>query len=348
MLKKNIIPNETKMYNEAAQAGEVIAKQLADNKAIIKQIAYKYSKKLPNLIITVARGSSDHAATYGKYVFETRLGILTSSLAPSISSIYKKELNIENALCIAISQSGKSPDLLSVINTKKAQNISTIALVNDITSPLAELCDDTLPLCAGPEKSVAATKSFIASLVALLQLGRALDTEAFRDTNLETIPDLLAQSFRCDWSPLISALQDTDGLYTIGRGPGLGIAAEAALKFQETCGLHAQAFSSAEVIHGPMALVKDDFPVLVFYQNDESAQTMNDSIKKLAQYSKKIFVVGAQIEGTISLPSISSSSPLIEPILQINSFYKAVNSLSINRGFDPDNPISLNKVTETL
>lgn len=347
MHKKTINPNTTLMFKEAEEANQAVAHQIANNKEIVKQIAEKYSNNLPELIVTCARGSSDHAATFGKYVFETRLGILTSSLAPSVSSIYKKELSIKNALCIAISQSGKSPDLLSVMNSSKEQGLATLALVNDTDSPLASLCDDTFPLCAGPEKSVAATKSFIASLTGVLEIGQALNPDAFKDTDIASIPALLKQSFECDWTPLLEALKDAEGLYTIGRGPALGIANEAALKFQETCGLHAQAYSSAEVRHGPMALVKEDFPVIVFYQDDESAPSVKESILELAKYSKKIFVIGTEIEGTHTLPSIKSSA-LITPILQIQSLYKMINSLSIARGYDPDRPVSLKKVTETI
>lgn len=347
MPENSINPTSTKMFIEAAQSAEVIALQLAQNQEIVKQIKAKYSNNLPSHIITCARGSSDHAATFAKYVFETRLGILTASLAPSISSVYKKKINLYGALCLAISQSGKSPDILAVVQSAKSQNADVIALVNDISSPLAEKCDILFPLCAGKENSVAATKSFIASLVAVLQIGRALDENAFSDTKLETLPQLLAQSFECDFSPLVNALIKAEGLYTIGRGPGFGIANEAALKFQETCGLHAQAFSAAEVKHGPMALIKDDFPILVFRQNDESAPSVDALVKDLAKSTKQIFVIGAQIEGAYALPYIPAS-PLVELVLQIQSFYKAINSLAIIRGFDPDNPQSLKKVTETI
>jgi glutamine---fructose-6-phosphate transaminase (isomerizing) len=154
------------MFREAAQAPEVVRTQLAANAAQVAQLAARLRRAPPRAVVTCARGSSDHAATFARYLIETRLGLLTASAAPSVSSVYEAAPDFADTVMLAISQSGASPDLLAVVRRARAAGARIVALINAIDSPLAQLADELLPLHAGSEQSIAATKSYIASLAA--------------------------------------------------------------------------------------------------------------------------------------------------------------------------------------
>jgi glucosamine--fructose-6-phosphate aminotransferase (isomerizing) len=342
-----LTPEATLMFAEAAEAPEVVRRQLTSNAALIGNLGEKLRSKAPMGVVTFARGSSDHAATFAKYLIETRAKILTTSAAPSVTSVYVTAPQYRGTLTLTISQSGKSPDIIAATAAAKAAGAFTVALVNAQQSPLSDVCDVTIPLHAGAERSVAATKSYVASLAALVQLVADWIGDAELADALAGAPDLLARAWRCDWSPLVEALVEATGLYVIGRGPGLGIAQEAALKFKETCALHAEAFSAAEIRHGPMALVGPDFPLLVFRQSDETGAGVDELVRDVVNQGGRVFIAGGQAEGAIALP-IPSAHRLIEPMIQIQAFYRAANALSVRRGLDPDRPPRLAKVTETL
>lgn len=338
------------MFLEAGQASQVVAAQLGANAARAGRIAERLRAHPPRAVVTCARGSSDHAATFAKYLIETRTGVLTSSAALSVSSVYAAQQDLGEVLYLAISQSGKSPDLLAAVQAAKQAGAFTIALVNDTASPLAALADEVLPLHAGPELSVAATKSYIAALAAIAQLVAAWTGDDDLTAALAALPALLAQAWALDWTPAVERLKLARNLYVLGRGVGFGVAQEAALKFKETCGLHAEAFSAAEVLHGPMALVKEGFPALVFAQNDESRESVDAMARGLAERGADVLLAGAgdpaaPVGGV--LPALAAH-PVIEPILMIQSFYRMANALSVARGYDPDSPPHLNKVTETV
>ncbi len=340
-------PSATLMFQEAGSSAVLVAQQLAANWAQAAELGALLRQKKPRAVITIARGSSDHAALFARYLIETRLGILTSSLAPSISSVYEARLDLEGVVCLAVSQSGKSPDLLKSVETAKAAGAFVIALVNAPGSPLEALADRTIPLMAGPELSVAATKSFILTLTALLQLVAEWSADAGLAEALAALPGQLAEAWRQDWSAAVEALCPARNLFVVGRGLGFGLACEAALKFKETCGLHAEAFSSAEVQHGPMALVNQGFPVLAFAQHDETFPGLVELAGRFAERDATVLLAGAEAPGAMTLPAISAH-PAIEPVLLIQSFYRMTAQLSVARGFDPDRPPHLNKVTSTL
>jgi glucosamine--fructose-6-phosphate aminotransferase (isomerizing) len=340
-------PESTKMFAEAGEAAAIVAAQRAANADRLAALGQRLRANPPAAVLTCARGSSDHAATYAKYLIETHLGVVTASLAPSVASVYGASPRAANALCLAISQSGKSPDLLATVRAAKEAGAYCAALVNVAASPLAGLADAFVPLLAGPELSVAATKSYIASLAAIIDLVTAWSEDAELADALAAAPALLRQAWAADWSPMVERLHHARGLYVIGRGVGLGIAQEAALKFKETSGLHAEAFSAAEVKHGPMALVGPGFPLLVFRQSDETESSIDDLVAEVVARGGEVLVAGPSAKGAITLPSIGAH-PVIEPMLQIQSFYRAVNALSVARGFNPDKPPHLSKVTVTV
>jgi len=345
-----IIPDSTRMFREAAEAPLAVSAQLARNRELVSHAAATLRELAPRAVITCARGSSDHAATFAKYLIETRAGVLTSSAAPSVSSIYAAKADLQGTLFLAISQSGASPDLIATAESARKAGAYVIAMVNADSSPLAQTAHLAIPLCAGRETSVAATKSYIASLAAIVHLvGHWQNDEALLDA-LEQSPASLARAWALDWTSAAGTLQSAIGLYVVGRGLGLGAAQEAALKLKETCGLHAEAFSSAEVKHGPMALVGEGFPVLLFAQDDETRAGVEALAAEMASRGASVMLASAGAapsEKMVRLESVAAH-PAIQPMLFVQSFYRLANALSIARGRDPDNPPHLSKVTETV
>jgi len=340
------LPSETQtlMFQEAAQSASVIADQFAHNHTVVRALAEELRASPPPFVVTCARGSSDHAATYGKYLFETQLGLVTASASPSVGSVYHAPLQVAGALYLVISQSGKSPDLLRNAEAAKAGGARVVALVNVEDSPLAQLADTVIPLRAGAERSIAATKSYLASLAAILQLGAYWKNDPALIAALDALPAALTQAWACDWHAVTDGLVDASSLFVLGRGPGLAAAQEAALKFKETCGLHAEGYSSAEVKHGPMALVGAGFPVLAFAQPDETGAGTRAVAEEFAARGAQVWLTG---EGG-NLATARAPHPLCAPLLAVQSFYRAINTLALRRGYNPDLPPHLNKVTETV
>jgi glutamine---fructose-6-phosphate transaminase (isomerizing) len=335
------------MYREAAAAAQVVRAQLEAIGARVARLAAQLRSAPPRVVVTCARGSSDNAATFARYLIETRLGILTSSAAPSVSSLYETAPDLSGALLLAISQSGASPDLLATVSRGRQAGARVLALLNVEDSPLGQLADEVLPLGAGLERSVAATKSYLASLAAVLQLIAAWAGDAELTAALAHTPERLAGAWELDWSAAVATLRVATSLYVIGRGPGLAAAQEAALKLKETCGLHAEAMSAAELRHGPLALVNAGFPVLIFAQRDASHTGVAQLAAWLAARGAQVLLAGAHAQGATVLPTLAAH-PMIEPMLLVQSFYRLANALALARGLDPDRPPNLAKVTETL
>jgi glucosamine--fructose-6-phosphate aminotransferase (isomerizing) len=339
--------SQTHLYLEAAQAAETVRLQIRTNTELMERLGERLRRHRPYAVVTCARGSSDHAATFAKYLIETRVGILTSSAAPSVSSVYAAKADLRGTVMLAISQSGASPDLLATVASAKSAGAMIIALVNVESSPLAQAADYTIPLCAGREQSVAATKSYITTLAAIIHLVAFWsEDEELLDALLQA-PAHLERAWKLDWQSALAHLQPARDLYVVGRGLGLGIAQEAALKLKETCGLHAEALSAAELRHGPMALVQTGFPVLIFAQNDETHGGVEALATELAERGAQIMLAGAKAPKSLVLPT-ETAHPAIQPMLIIQSFYRFVNALALARGYDPDHPPHLRKVTETV
>jgi glucosamine--fructose-6-phosphate aminotransferase (isomerizing) len=332
------------MFREAAQAGAVVRSQIEANAAGVARLARRLRDQPPRVVVTCARGSSDHAATFAKYLFETRLAVITSSAAPSVASVYGARQDLRDCLFLAISQSGRSPDIVAAARAAREAGALVVAAVNDEASPLAEAAEFVLPLCAGEETSVAATKSYIASLAALVHLASEWARDRELRAALSHLPEQLDSAWSLDWSRAVELLTPATHLFVIARGVGLAIAQEAALKCKETCGLHAEAFSAAEVRHGPQALLRERFPALVFCQDDETRSGTLALARELGDRGVPVLVAGAE---SAQLPTVATHS-VLEPIAAIESFYRMANALAIARGYDPDDPPHLRKVTQTL
>jgi glutamine---fructose-6-phosphate transaminase (isomerizing) len=337
----------TSLFREAAEAAFAVGTQLRNNAQHLADLGVHLRQLAPRAVITCARGSSDHAATFAKYLIETRLGIVTASAAPSVSSLYDARPDLRGTLLLAVSQSGASPDLLAAVANAKNAGALTVALVNAESSPLAQMADCAIPLFAGIERSVAATKSYIASLAAITQLVACWAQDPQLLAALLLLPQQLENAWRLDWREALGPLESVQDLYVVARGLGLGVAQEAALKLKETCRVHAEALSAAELRHGPMALVRPGFPVLIFAQNDETHSGVQALAAELASRGARVILAGAQSPGVLELAT-QSAHPAVQPMLMIQSFYRLVNALAVQRGLDPDNPPHLCKVTETV
>lgn len=340
--------NPTHMQREVAEIPEVVANFLKQSAPVISDAAAALRAADPALVATIARGSSDHASAYLKYAIELTLGLPVASIGPSIASIYGKELKLSRAAAISISQSGKSPDIVGMAQSAKRGGATTIAITNTAGSPLAAASDYTIDLHAGVEQSVAATKTFATSVVA----GLALIARWSGDTNLSAaiaaLPESLARAVACDWSEMIGALDGHNALYVLGRGPGWAIANEAALKFKETCNIQAEAYSAAEVMHGPVAIVTPGYPVLALAARDAAEASVADMAHKLAGQGALAFLTSDRPGPATRIPFAATGHPLTDPLALIVSFYGFVEQLSRHRGLNPDVPKALKKVTETV
>jgi glucosamine--fructose-6-phosphate aminotransferase (isomerizing) len=342
----------SKMAQEAREAPALAAEQLRRNADLVRAAGQRLRELSPPFAATLARGSSDQAAAFAKFLFETHVAMPTLSHAPSIGSLYHATSpRFDGVPLIAISQSGRSPDLLAAAEDARRQGAVVIAVVNDAESPLAALADIVIPVHAGPETSVAATKSFVCTLVALTHLAAAWSGDEALLAALDTTGTVLERAAAADWTPAVPLLREAKTMLVLGRGPTLPIAGEAALKLKETSGLHAEAFSSAEVAHGPMRLVGAGDPVLVLAPLDVAREGLVDRLADFATRGARLIVAGVageQVPSATVLPFDNTVHPALAAIAQIQSFYGLAETLARARGNDPDRPPHLNKVTRTL
>lgn len=336
------------MAREVGEIPQVSRRFLVESRDALRAAAGAMRAVDPGLIVTVARGSSDHAATYLKYAVELSAGVPVASVGPSVASVYGRPLRLGGAACLGISQSGRSPDIVEMMRAAGAGGALTVAITNFADSPMAQVSAHCLPLQAGMEQSVAATKTFVTSVLA----GLALVAEWREDSTLlaaiETIPEAFEAALALDWSALAARMARAQSGFVLGRGPAFAIANECALKLKETCGLHAEAYSAAEVLHGPSAIVQARFPVLALAVEDAALAGVVQTAERLAAQGADVFVTGATAEGCVTLPSVGGLHPLVAPLVLAVGFYGFVEALARRRGFDPDTPPYLRKVTETV
>lgn len=339
---------QTHMAREVAEIPAAAARFLAEARPSVQAAAQALRDADPHLVVTVARGSSDHAATYLKYAIELLAGIPVASVGPSVASIYGRPLRLAGAACIGISQSGQSPDIVEMMRAAGRGGALSVAITNFADSPMAVASDHCLPLLAGVEQSVAATKTFVVSVLAGMSLLAHWKEDAALLAALEMLPEALAQALDLDWQPLAARLSRAGSAFVLGRGPAFAVASECALKFKETCGLHAEAYSAAEVLHGPAAIVQAQFPVLALAVEDAARAHVVTTAERLAAQGADVFVTGAAARGATTLPAVPALHPLLDPLILITGYYAFVEALARRRGFDPDTPPHLRKVTETL
>jgi glutamine---fructose-6-phosphate transaminase (isomerizing) len=339
---------QTHMAREVAEIPSAAARFLQETGPAVRDAAAAMRALDPGLIVTVARGSSDHAATYLKYAVELVAGVPVASVGPSVASVYGRPLRLTGAVCIGISQSGQSPDIVKMMQAARSGGALSIAVTNFSDSPMGAASNHCLSLRAGVEQSVAATKTFVVSVLAGLSLVAEWQRDEPLLRALQDLPDQLESALRLDWSPLAARLSRAGSAYVLGRGPAFAIAAESALKLKETCGLHAESYSAAEVLHGPAAIVQSQFPVLALGVDDAALPHVVETAERLAAQGADVFLTGAAAQGAVQLPSVPGLHPLVAPLVLATAFYNFVEGLARRRGLDPDTPPHLRKVTETV
>src|SRR5882757_2306837 len=334
------------MAAEIQEAPEAVARQEQSLAAPLRALVRRLKAKPPRVVVTSARGSSANAAAFAKHAIERHLGIPVAAAAPSIVTAYHRDLRLKDQLLLAISQSGRSDDLIEQTKSAKRAGALTVALVNATDSPLATESDVVLPICAGPEQSIAATKSVIATLAALLRLAAEWADNDELAAAIARLPTRLKAAADLDWSACFGPFTQASSLMTIGRGSTLAIAREAALKLKETANLHAEGYSGAEFQHGPMALVSAAYPILMFMPADEAAGALVALAAELRRKHAALFCVEPG-RGKGRLPALAPDQPEADAICQIQSFYAAAVRLAKLRGMDADRPRHLKKVTRT-
>jgi glutamine---fructose-6-phosphate transaminase (isomerizing) len=332
---------------EIREAPLAVARQRPALAAPLQHLVERLAREPPRVVVTCARGSSAHAATFAKHFIEHHLGIPVAAAAPSIVTVYDKRLKLEGQLFLAVSQSGRSDDLVETATAARNAGALTAALVNDTDSPLARSCEVVLPVAAGVERSVAATKTFIATLAALLRLVAEWSEDAVLREALDRLPDRLAAAAALDWAAPLPALAAAASLVTIGRGPTLAIAREAALKLKELCNLHAEAFSGAEFLHGPVALVSTRYPVLLFMPSDAAAAGLRRLAADLTRKHATLFVTEPGEAAAGRLRALDADHPGTDAICLIQTFYLMAARLAVLVGADVDQPRHLQKITRT-
>jgi glucosamine--fructose-6-phosphate aminotransferase (isomerizing) len=339
----------TWMARETAESGDAVARLLDRSGDAIRAAGKLLRDVDPRLIAICARGSSNHAAAFFKYATETQLGLPVVAIGPSIASVYHTPLRLEGAVMLVVSQSGRSPDLLAMAKAAQQGGAKIIAIVNDAESPAAEMADLTIPLRAGPEKSVAATKSCIASMAAGLAVLADWSKDRALAQAMAELPDALRAAVASDWSALVEPFVAARSALIVGRGIGYPVAMEAALKLKETACLHAEPYSAAEVLHGPIQIVQKGFPVLLFRQNDAAGESIDHCAARFAEAGANVLVASAGgAQGHVHLPVAPSGHPATELLSAMVTCYETVDRIARARGFDPDTPPLLKKVTETL
>ncbi len=337
----------SRMLDEALSAPQVVARQLAADQNAYAALGDALREQPPTSLLTIARGSSDHASHYLAYLVMARLGRLVTSLPMSLITLYQSKIESQGLVSFAFSQSGQSPDLVSPTQYFRANGARTVAFVNAAGSPLEAAAEHVFRLHAGVEQSVAATKSYIAQLVAGARVVAAWQGDEDLSAALQTLPQAMAQAAKQRWDVAVDVLKDADKLFVIGRGTSLPIALEAALKFKETCGIQAEAFSGAEVKHGPMALVEEGYPLLVFAPRGPAQAGLLALAEEMRGRGARVLLAAPEGTPGAELPLTCTGNEDLDPITAVQSFYPMVEALAQARGLNPDQPRHLAKVTKT-
>lgn len=337
------------MDREILEQPAVLARQLDEQLPAIAAVAAHIREAGPRFVLLAARGTSDHAALYAKYLIEITLGLPVGLVSPSAITVYGATPRLRDVLWIAVSQSGGSPDLIDSTAAAARAGAMTVAVTNASDSPLATTAHHRIDIAAGPELAVAATKSYTAQLLALWLLvdaWRGGDAAAARD-----LPDL-ATRVVADQDVLAVAdrYRFVEKVVTTGRGYAYPTAREAALKLMETSYLSANAFSGADLLHGPMATIDEDRPVIAIVPDGAGGRALRPVLDRLAERGADVCVVGDPASSPHPGPRIALPAGLDEqlaPILQIMPLQRLAHAMAIARHHDPDAPRGLLKVTKT-
>ncbi|HOO56736.1 MAG TPA: SIS domain-containing protein [bacterium] len=344
----------SKMLNEIREQPASLARLLKSQKKNVLQIAEKIKKADPAFILLVARGSSDNAATYGKYLFEFENGIPCSLAAPSIFTIYRGKPDMSRGVAIGVSQSGEGTDINQVLSVCRDAGAYTIGITNTENSAITKVADDTIFLNAGLEKGLAATKTYTGQLVAFMMLSSAMSGNKKFADDISRIPSDMKSML--DVEDSVSELSERyrymEHCTVIGRGFNYATAKEAALKMMETSYVTAQPFSTADFMHGPIAMTGPGFPAFVTVPSGKMEKQLHALCGELLEKQLETIIVSNR-KSTLKLATKKIEIPinpgeLVSPVFYIVPFQFFANALSNTRGIDPDNPRFLKKVTRTI
>jgi len=337
-------PASSAMARETCEGADVAARILRSRQAI-SNIARHLDIGATPLAVLCGRGSSGHAGVFLRYLIETRLHLPVSASAPSVITAFRKPLALDKALFIVISQSGRSPDLVAATQSARASGARTVAIVNVVPSPVAHAAEFVIPIEAGVEHSVAATKTVIGSMAAGAELIAALAADAALRSALDRLPERLKRAAALDWSAVSGDLANASAVFVASRGLGLGPAREIALKLAEILRLPALGFSAAELQHGPRAALSAKTPVMLMRLNDETATTVDQLADDLRTDGIALHIAGGP---HASLPWIGDDDAATDAITMLVPAYRMIERTARAWDFDPDRPPQLSKVTETF
>lgn len=339
--------NGRRMAAEMQEQPAVLAALAARRAEIAEAVRAVRPRELAGTVL-VARGSSDHAALYGRYLLEPATGRPVALAAPSLHTLYAAPVDYRGFLVIAVSQSGRTPEIATVLERLAAAGARTLAITNDAASPLAGMADAAIALEAGAEQAVPATKTFTATAAAFAAVAEALGPVSFGEEDWAALPGAVA-SVLADPTPaerIAAAIGDAPALLTVGRGPGYPMALEAALKLKECAGVLAEGYSSADLRHGPTAVVSEGFPLLGLQLGGAAGADVAELLRDLRERGADVHEIAARADAALRLPS-----GLPEALTALPAVVGAQGvalELARRRGLDPDAPAGLSKVTETV
>lgn len=344
---------DTRLQQEIMEQPQALQRLLEAEDANVQKVAQAIRARAPRFVLLAARGSSDNAARYGQYLFGAHNRLPVALAAPSLFTLYKSPPNLSEALVLAISQSGRSPDILAVIQEGRRQGALTVAITNDIYSPLAAFAEQRINLRAGLERSVAASKTYTASLLALAMLSAALSQDENQRRALERVPALVSQTLE-GTQQVIACASDyhaAQACVVIGRGYNYATAFETALKLKELTYVLAEPYSSADFQHGPVALVENGFLVLAIVPEGETAAELTAFLQELQPRAPRLVVISPlsqALESATTAISIPAGIPeWLSPLIAILPGQLFALGLALAKGIDPDHPRGLHKVTLT-
>ena len=343
--------SETLLQREIRQQPEVLQNLLTQENAAVTAVAAAIRERKPRLVMFAARGSSDNAARYGQYLFGSQNRLPVALATPSLFTLYETPPDLRDALVIGISQSGQSPDIVAVMQEGNRQGAISLALTNTPDSPLAEQAQYTLSLRAGREESVAATKTYTASLLLLAMLGMALNEDAVGAQALQQVPGMFTQTLaKCQ--PVMEcsrSYQDAQAFVVLGRGYNYATAYEIALKLKELAYILAEPYSSADFRHGSVSIVQRGFPVIAVVAEGRVAAETLQLLRELRERGARIIVISALDEAAEiadTVLSIPAGIPEhISPLVSVLPGQMLALGLTLAKGLNPDRPRGLHKVT---
>ena len=345
----------SKMLDEIREQPAALERTLQAERKPIEKLRSLLDREKPRLIMLVARGTSDNAAQFGRYLLEVATGIPVTLAAPSIFTLYKAKFNFDGILVIAISQSGESTDTNLVLERAREQGTRTIGITNEADSTLARLAEHVFLVHAGREKSVAATKTYTGQLLVLYMLAHALGANIALD-DLTRIPEWAQAALGLE--PEIARRAERyrfmDHALVVGRGLNYANAFEFALKLMETCYVVAERFSSADLLHGPIAMVEASFPAFLFAPGGVTWPGIREMIEKLANLKAETLIISdPSNQEAVSLNGRAVSIPvpldeLFTPIPYIIPAQLFAACLAAQKGLNPDQPRTISKVTRTM